>query len=133
NNIQDTTYTISSLTGESTYYWWVRAHNNTGTGEWSEIWSFTTEDPTGIIDPEYDNSVSYQIFPNPVNDILYITGIEIFPVRIQIISDSGQVLIDKFIDEGLINVQDLVPGLYILQVEKESDGDVLTTRIVISR
>lgn len=42
NNITDTTYGITSLQNNTTYYWRVRASNVAGTSEWSATFSFTT-------------------------------------------------------------------------------------------
>lgn len=93
-----------------------------GNGEWSEIWSFTIKDPTGIFGSDDDNSESYQLYPKPVEDILNISGIDAFPVRIKIISGSGQTLDDKFIGEGLVNVQHLMPGMYYLMIETSGES-----------
>jgi hypothetical protein len=42
DNISETSYAINGLDNDRTYYWRVRAINNFGEGEWSEVWSFTT-------------------------------------------------------------------------------------------
>ena len=110
-------YELSDLDGQMTYYWRVKASNSHGESPWSEVWSFTTEDPTGITGPGDDGNITYQVFPNPVDDIIYLSGVENFPVRVQIISDNGQTLVDKFIDDGLINVQQLAPGVYFITIE----------------
>lgn len=42
NNFDATSYD-ADLQGFTTYYWRVRGDNETGPGEWSDVWSFTTE------------------------------------------------------------------------------------------
>ncbi len=42
DNVNDTTYSIANLEGETEYYWRVRATNFIGSSDWSETWSFTT-------------------------------------------------------------------------------------------
>jgi hypothetical protein len=37
-----TSYAVDSLANAATYYWRVKAANESGSGEWSEIWSFST-------------------------------------------------------------------------------------------
>jgi len=37
-----TTYTLSNLNNNTTYYWRVLAKNSTGSSGWSSVWSFTT-------------------------------------------------------------------------------------------
>lgn len=41
--LTDTTFTVSGLSGETTYYWHVSATNVAGTGSYSETWEFTTD------------------------------------------------------------------------------------------
>jgi|GEM_PF-2374270 len=40
--ITDTSYEVSDLDFSQTYYWRVNATNESGTGSWSPVWSFTT-------------------------------------------------------------------------------------------
>ena len=40
--ITDTSYEVSDLDFSQTYYWRVNASNESGTGGWSSVWSFTT-------------------------------------------------------------------------------------------
>ena len=51
--IEETEFEVSGLDYESQYFWRVRAANDAGDGEWSEVWSFTTEEeplsPPGVV------------------------------------------------------------------------------------
>lgn len=42
SDLSDTTLTVEPLDYKTTYHWRVRASNNGGTSDWSEVWSFTT-------------------------------------------------------------------------------------------
>ncbi|MCA1802017.1 MAG: T9SS type A sorting domain-containing protein, partial [Rhodothermaceae bacterium] len=44
NGLSDTTASVSELAYASTFYWRVRAANEAGSGEWSSVRNFTTED-----------------------------------------------------------------------------------------
>ncbi len=66
--VVDTTYQLTDLENNQTYYWKVRAHNASGWGEYSEAWSFTVA-ITGI---ETDEQLPVvfelkQNYPNPFN------------------------------------------------------------------
>jgi surface protein/parallel beta-helix repeat protein len=58
----------ATLDYETTYFWRVRAVNEAGEGEWSEVWSFTTQaedDPPGVVElvsPE-DGATGVPIIP----------------------------------------------------------------------
>ena len=56
SELTNTQYTESSLDFETLYYWRVRASNQAGDGEWSEVWSFTTEEDSDT-PPAGDNFV----------------------------------------------------------------------------
>ena len=53
SNISTTEFESGGLEYETVYFWRVRATNEAGDGEWSQAWSFTTEDepssPPGIV------------------------------------------------------------------------------------
>ncbi len=43
DNITESMYQVNGLDYDRTYYWQVRAMNEFGVGDWSEVWSFTTK------------------------------------------------------------------------------------------
>lgn len=57
---------------------------------------------------------AFKTYPNPVNNILYITGIE-NSALVKLYSPSGQVLISDF-SNGQLDVSMLSPGVYILDI-----------------
>ncbi|MEQ8524130.1 T9SS type A sorting domain-containing protein [Gracilimonas sp.] len=66
---QDTIATIEVLSENTEYFWRVRGNNEYGTGEWSEVWSFTTKLLTSV-DNESGIPAEFalrQNYPNPFN------------------------------------------------------------------
>ena len=65
-NITGTTYDASGLEHSTAYYWRVNASNESGTGNWSEVWNFTTiiaiPDPPVLLSPVI-GSESVSTFP----------------------------------------------------------------------
>jgi len=55
---------FNNLNELTKYYWRVGAYNEFGKCEWSDVWTFTTKDPTSIDDNEI-NSISFTAHPNP--------------------------------------------------------------------
>ncbi|MCC5914775.1 MAG: PQQ-dependent sugar dehydrogenase, partial [Balneolaceae bacterium] len=69
SDLTETEFGVEGLDYETTYFWRVRASNEAGDGEWSEAWSFATEDeplsPPGVVSlfaPE-DEAVDVSIDP----------------------------------------------------------------------
>lgn len=79
-----------------------------------EIWKFFDRFPliaTGITD---DQSTKVEIiYPNPVNDNLYISGS--FIQQVQILNLNGIIVQTGFTKENLLNVSSLQKGIYLLQ------------------
>ena len=46
-----TSFSVSNLTGNTTYYWRVNAQNSAGTSAWSQVWSFTTLNAVSLTAP----------------------------------------------------------------------------------
>ncbi len=66
---QSTAISIGVLAINTEYFWRVKATDGNEFSEWSEIWHFTTEGNTGVQEVEM---AYFEVFPNPVNDILSI-------------------------------------------------------------
>lgn len=67
------TYTVASgILSPNTQYCWRVKENNT-TNEWSEIWTFTTDSMTTSQQNVIHQNIDFQIFPNPLKDVLTIT------------------------------------------------------------
>ena len=57
------------------------------------------------------------IYPNPTNDILNISGIS-QPFEVKIYSISGNLIIDRFLNQNQINISDIPDGTYIFKILK---------------
>lgn len=61
---------LPKLNDLTKYYWRVAGMNTAGEGEWSDVWSFTTEKGSSI--DENPLQSIWQISPNPANESLHI-------------------------------------------------------------
>jgi len=101
----------------TTYWWRVKAFNESGDNGWSEVWSFTTEINTSV----YRNvgETSMNIYPNPVNNYIMLDINNEFAsenVLFEIRDASGS-LIKAFAGNSNtkeINVSEIGSGNYFL-------------------
>lgn len=75
------------------------------------------EGTTGVNNP---TSVSFDIFPNPVNNLLYINSQDNID-KVDIIDMTGKIIksVDLNSNSGFINTTDLIKGAYIISVSNE--------------
>ena len=99
SGITATEFEAEALAWETTYFWRVRASNEAGDGEWSEVWSFTTEeeplsapDAVVLVSPE-DGSVDVSIAPT-LNWEAAATA-ETYRVQVSLSGDFSEPLIDQ--------------------------------------
>lgn len=108
------------LEQETQYFWRVRGLIAVDTTNWSDTWSFTTVPPVGIDEP--GNELQYNVYPNPANDVLFISssanygevevtvsdllGKDVLSTRLNL--NSSQV--------ASVNVSDLDSGIYLIKV-----------------
>ena len=103
--VSNTEFTMNSgLEYNTVYYWRVQANLNDGsTSDWSQTWSFTTEDGT----PVEENNLIYESgsYPNPFKDYTTITfNVEKYSeVSIKIIDMSGKTITSE-------DLGSLIPG-----------------------
>jgi len=61
-----------------------------------------------------------KLFPNPVNDLLYIGGEDLAGARIQILNLLGSVLMEEHLmgGNGSLNMTGLNEGIYFIRIMK---------------
>ena len=119
-------FTVNGLTPGRTYFWRVSSNGVEGTGGWSEIWHFSVDEASGL---KVGGTKSIKVYPIPVDDKLYIEGIEDAMTTVTLLSLDGKSVIQK---RGVgINTLDLhsIPnGIYLLRILKS--GDSFTSKII---
>ena len=125
---------VYNLPQKTLLYWRVRGWNDGGESEWSDIWSFTTEDLSSVPITHYFNTT---IFPSPIKDKL---NVQLFldnssTIKFQLIDLQGKLLMD--INLGMkntgentfeIDATNLSAGMYIYKIiadGKEEIGKII--------
>ncbi|MEZ4721477.1 MAG: M43 family zinc metalloprotease [Flavobacteriales bacterium] len=127
----DTEFKTADLEHGQTYYWRVKSVRGSTASDWSETWSFTVaDDGVGINTVEEQNSL--MLYPNPVNDRLYIQTAETLMesnLNVEIFNTDGQSLrIQKSVSGNSmveIDVTHLPSGLYFARVSRSSETTVI--------
>lgn len=109
----------------TTYYWRCRTMKGADTTDWSDVWSFTTEEEIGIGETSFDAS-TISIYPNPSYGILHvdIAGMENSEVGIHIMDMLGQVHLQETVLFGQGNtsrrfdLSSFANGLYIVKLTR---------------
>lgn len=111
---EDTYTTVENLLESTEYFWRIRATNTCGEGDYSEVFSFTTEAVVGIEDNLIEGLV---IYPNPTSSILNIEANELLD-SVQIINILGQSLMTNQVDNSKVqvNTSNLSAGNYFIKI-----------------
>ena len=84
---------------------------------------------------EIENSMPFNVYPNPVKDKLYFssTNTDLVINNIELINTSGKLVLQKSIDVGqnMIDLIGLLPGVYVLKVTTINSGSY--EKIIIKR
>ena len=120
--LANTTYTVSDLTAETEYCFNVTAVNEAGESEKSNNACATTLKGEGIS----ENTATFNIYPNPVNDKLVIaTNVEVESVVVYDV--YGRQQINKSTrqqDEITIDVTGLNSGIYFIKINT-TEGEIV--------
>ena len=116
-----------------TYFWRVKVKINSYESDWSPVWSFTMRT---VSVKEISSKTMINIYPNPVNDILYIKveNPEITPKTIDIIDIFGNKIseINATSENNIypIEVSRFASGTYIIQIYDGSEIYYSTFKII---
>ena len=113
---------IKSLTASTTYEWRVRSNCEGGSSDWSETVTFTTSAAIDDIEQRSDDSQEEQIltvYPNPVNSLLQIEGLDHKVVSVITIHNLlGHLVLkeSQATNQCSIQVQTFPKGIYLLTI-----------------
>jgi len=119
SNLPDTSYSLTGLENNTTYFWRVRSANIAGNGDFSKTWDFTTI-PLSSVTKEQDN-ISLQAFPNPFNSRVTISFelTETTKISLVIYNSTGQAVY-------VLNSEERQAGKHLFTWDgKDSSGEIL--------
>lgn len=116
--IEENYIAVDNLLENTEYFWRVKATNVCGDGNYSEAYSFITEDVVGIDENLIDGLV---IYPNPTSSVLNIEANSVLD-SVEIISILGQsVMLNKVGgSKAQINTGNLKAGNYFVRIISEN-------------
>lgn len=122
STIVETQITIDDLQNETEYFWRVRAKNSCGEGDYSEVFSFTTEMLIGVSENLIDGLV---IYPNPTSSILNVEANSVID-SVQVINLLGQSLMMVSSEDFKvqINTSNISAGNYFVKITSENNVTV---------
>ncbi|NHF58664.1 T9SS type A sorting domain-containing protein [Flavobacteriaceae bacterium TP-CH-4] len=75
------------------------------------------QDPPSRQDSKNEGVPGFKLYPNPVfDDVVYITTDRNAQKTVAIYDVFGEVVLRDVIKNNILNISDLVPGVYVLQV-----------------
>jgi len=112
---QSSSISIGVLDYNTEYFWRIKATDGTNFSEWSEIWSFTTEDNVSVNDIE---KTSIVLYPNPVNNILNISSEEKIEL-ISIYNITGKIIFEEKNSNNDYNINTSIfkNGIYLIKIK----------------
>ncbi len=126
------TYTLTALDPSTKYYWKVVCKNIFGITE-GPVWSFTTNNTTGINDGSEADKV-FRLYPNPTSDFFNIASTTYLDqtIEMKIFNSNGQLIYsNSFIlnEVKQFNTMGFEKGLYFIQLKGNSA--ISTDKLVI--
>lgn len=127
SGLTETTFEVTGLETETTYYWRVKAWNSAGEGQWSIVRSFTTAKEVSVegLTEIPDRVLLGQNYPNPFNPVTVIRYTLPVPsdVRLEVFTVTGQrvaLLLSGMQNEGAhtisFDASDLASGVYLYRL-----------------
>ncbi len=119
NTTQSSSISIGVLDYNTEYFWRIKATDGTNFSEWSEVWSFTTENDISVNDIE---KTSIVLYPNPAKDYLKFKTLNYNFKNIKIYDIYGKLVIScNFKNE--INISELNSGTYFIIFENNKNSE----------
>lgn len=109
---------VQNLLIDTEYFWRVRATNTCGDGDYSEVYSFTTEGIVGVEENLIDGLV---VYPNPTSSVLNIEA-NIVLDSVQILNVLGQSLMVTRVEgsKAQVNTSGLSAGNYFVKITSQN-------------
>ncbi|MBN1927207.1 MAG: right-handed parallel beta-helix repeat-containing protein [Prolixibacteraceae bacterium] len=122
--IKENTLAQSGLEEGTSYFWHVKTVNDAGSGEWSETWQFGIETDDTTFVNGLSKNLNANIFPNPVDEILYISFDHMItnPVNIQLLSLDARVIHSGMASSNnnrtaSFPMKGITPGIYMIRMD----------------
>jgi hypothetical protein len=93
---------------------------------------FYSDFNVGMQKPAHQNTIS--VFPNPVNDILKISGIEpgAVPADVTVFDLSGRVILRQQLLSNELNLSGLHPGVFVVEINQNNNNQIFRQKILKS-
>jgi hypothetical protein len=118
--LTDTVYIFTNMEDNQVYYWRVRAENDLGFSEYSDVWSFTALMESGAFVQEAEQP-GVTLFPNPAQDHFTIRS-DYLITHITIADLSGRVIYRQPVNHTEIRIKrPWETGMYIISI-RIADG-----------
>ena len=113
---------VINLLNNTQYFWRVRAKNSCGTGEFSDVFTFTTTEALNVEQNQIEGLV---IYPNPAISILNIEADDVLD-SVEIVNVLGQTLLSKKteVNRAVLNISTLSAGNYFIKITSANKATV---------
>jgi uncharacterized delta-60 repeat protein len=113
--LTDTVYIFTNMDDNQVYYWRVRAENDLGFGEYSDVWTFTAVMESGTFVQETERP-GVTLIPNPALDYFTIHS-DYLITSIMIADLSGRVVLNQPVNLYQTRIDNpLKAGIYIVSI-----------------
>ncbi len=134
DGIGDPEYVVENLATNTRYYWRVTAYSQNQHTDYSETWTFVTEQASS--DEKEALISTINLFPNPASNQITISWNKHAPIAIRVISTSGQLVHQFFPDSVSVQASaelqlcGLSPGNYYVMFIMP-DHHIISKKIIL--
>ncbi len=121
---------LSNITAGNTYYWRVKAYNNSDSSNWSDTLAFIAIDP---LSTKEINVASSAFYPNPASNLLHFNNSESL-LKLNIYDVQGSLFLTTSLQgsKSDLDVTHLSAGIYYLNLEN-IENDTSTHKLIITK